>query len=123
MMQLFSIPRVFSFKDVKWLTEKLEEAIGFGPYVYENEVGNYVIRIRSADSPRFLKYIGNPKLACFDYKFDVKGKHKRKKWLESEDRFLRENYGEKTAEEIAEKLSRSPSSVFHRANRLELEGR
>ena len=113
----------FQFKEVKYLSNLLNSAIGILSFVRENEVGNPVIKVRACETSDFLAYIPEEyRLKCFKYKFSVKGNHKRMKWLSLEDELLRNEYGKIPASIISNKLKRSLSSIYHRANRLGLKG-
>ncbi len=114
----------FTFREVEMLSTLLNEFVGIESYVKKNEKGNPIIKIRAKEVPIFLSFIPKEfRLRCFLYKFNVKSDHRRMKWLPSEDTFLKEVYGKVPAHIIADKLRRSISSIYHRANRLGLKRR
>jgi len=112
----------FQFKEVEFLADLLNKAIGIIPFVKRNEKGNPIILIRACEVPTFLAYIPEGcKLRCFKYKFNVKSNHKRMKWLPVEDELLRNEYSKAPAIIISDKLKRGLRSIYHRANRLGLK--
>jgi len=114
----------FQFQEVKHLSDLLNSVIGIISFVKENEVGNPVIKIRACEAPAFLAYIPRQyRLKCFQYKFNIKSTHKRMKWLFPEDDLLKREYQDVLTVKLGNKLGRSLSSIYHRANRLGLNKR
>ena len=111
----------FSFEDVKFLSDSINKTIGIISFVKRNEKGNPIIVIRAAESKLFLSQIPDEfKLNCFSYKFNIKCNHQRMKWLPAEDEILGKKYGKLAPKLIGRKLKRPLSSIYHRANRLNL---
>jgi len=114
----------FPLEDVEWLTDRLWDRYGLGAYTKEydpkNQPGEYVVVLRAADAEQFLDLMEH-RPECFSHKFDYDGGHSRKKWLEVENEYIKKNYGKMPVNEIASKLGRSKSSIYHQANRLGVE--
>lgn len=95
-------------------------------YDHTNQPGQYVVRIRVADVPRFLNLIEPFRIACFSYKFEFSPALKRqKKWLPREREYLIQNYRSKhgvssNVKFLADKLGRTERSIFDEASRLSL---
>lgn len=111
----------FSKEDVEWLSSCLNKATGIVSYPHKNERKHWIIKVRAAESEIFLNYIKESKIRCFNYKFDLKCKHYRKKWLQEEDEELKRTYGGIRVKLIAKRLKRSLNSIYHRANKLGLK--
>jgi len=120
----------FPEEDVIYLCNQLWEQQRIGAWSKEydkkNQPGQYVVRIRVADIPRFLKLVEPFRIGCFAYKFEFSPALKRqKRWLPRERAFLTQHYHSKhgvssNVKFIANKLGRTELSIFHEASRLSL---
>jgi len=114
----------FPRDDVEWMADRLWDRYGLGAYTKEydskNQPGEYVVVLRAADAGDFLDMM-NHRPECFSHKFDYDGDHSRRKWLEVENEYIKENYGKMSTSKIASELNRTKVSIYHQANRLGVE--
>lgn len=116
----------FTKEEVEWLARNVSSTLRIGALARRS--GKYfMIQVRTADSKKFLGYVGHGYPSCFSYKFDLKGHHWRKKWLSWEDElvastFLRTRSFRATARELMHHLDRSFHSIRLRARRIRKGG-